>query len=204
MFSIPCIGRFKKLNPFLWEGDMLCVCIFIYIDLIPESILLLNSPPMMHLCILLHGSDERYASSSTTDILVSGISVGTTQGEHFPILAVLSSDLVTVCLVAPLVGHHGDRSIGWRIILVGHSFIKRLHRFSQGEGDCHTPFSLSHVGTVGWKFKGTMHTISPGRNRVNSNSCLPAHHWPTLWHWMLIILILLIHATTRQQWNASW
>ena len=42
----------------------------------------------------------------------------------------------------------------WRIILVGHSFIKRLHRFSQGEGDCHTPFSLSHVGTVGWKFKG--------------------------------------------------
>ena len=42
----------------------------------------------------------------------------------------------------------------WRIILVGHSFIKRLHRFSQDEGDCHTPFSLSHAGTVGWKFKG--------------------------------------------------
>ena len=27
---------------------------------------------------------------------------------------------------------------------------------------------------------------------------------PDLWHSMLIILILLIHATTRQQWNASW
>ena len=37
-----------------------------------------------------------------------------------------------------------------------------------------------------------------------SNSRLPGHHSPTLWHWMLIILILLIHVTTRQQWNASW
>ena len=37
-----------------------------------------------------------------------------------------------------------------------------------------------------------------------SNSGLPEHNSPTLWHSMLIILILLIHATTRQQWNASW
>ena len=43
-----------------------------------------------------------------------------------------------------------------------------------------------------------------GLDILLSNSRLPGHHSPTLWHSMLIILILLIHATTRQQWNASW
>ena len=56
--------------------------------------------------------------------------------------------------------------------------------------------------------KGNSHMISPDRTRLISillsNSRLPGHLSPDLWHWMLIILILLIHATTRQQWNASW
>ena len=45
---------------------------------------------------------------------------------------------------------------------------------------------------------------TPAGSLTFSNSGLPDHHSPTLWHWMLIILILLIHVTTRQQWNASW
>ena len=56
--------------------------------------------------------------------------------------------------------------------------------------------------------KGNMHMISPDQTRLISillsNSRLPGHLSPDLWHSMLIILILLIHATTRQQWNASW
>ena len=56
--------------------------------------------------------------------------------------------------------------------------------------------------------KGNSHMISPDRTRLISillsNSRLPGHLSPDLWHSMLIILILLIHATTRQQWNASW
>ena len=50
---------------------------------------------------------------------------------------------------------------------------------------------------------GNRHMISPDRTRLISillsNSRLPGHHSPDLWHWMLIILILLIHAMTRQQ-----
>ena len=65
---------------------------------------------------------------------------------------------------------------------------------------------------IAWKkpcrFKGNSHMISPDRTRLISillsNSRLPGHLSPDLWHSMLIILILLIHATTRQQWNASW
>ena len=56
--------------------------------------------------------------------------------------------------------------------------------------------------------KGNSHMIPPDRTRLISillsNSRLPGHLSPDLWHSMLIILILLIHATTRQQWNASW
>ena len=56
--------------------------------------------------------------------------------------------------------------------------------------------------------KGIATSISPDRTRLISillsNSRLPGHLSPDLWHSMLIILILLIHATTRQQWNASW
>ena len=56
--------------------------------------------------------------------------------------------------------------------------------------------------------KGNSHMISPDRTRLISillsNSRLPGHLSPDLWHSMLIILILFIHATTRQQWNASW
>ena len=44
--------------------------------------------------------------------------------------------------------------------------------------------------------------VSPDRTRLISillsNSRLPGHLSPDLWHSMLIILILLIHATTRQ------
>ena len=51
--------------------------------------------------------------------------------------------------------------------------------------------------------KGNSHMISPDRTRLISillsNSRLPGHLSPDLWHSMLIILILLIHATTRQQ-----
>ena len=56
---------------------------------------------------------------------------------------------------------------------------------------------------VWFDFKGNSHMISPDRTRLISillsNSRLPGHHSPDLWHSMLIILILLIHATTRQQ-----
>ena len=56
-------------------------------------------------------------------------------------------------------------------------------------------------GTVG--LKGIATSISPDRTRLISillsNSRLPGHLSPDLWHSMLIILILLIHATTRQQ-----
>ena len=56
--------------------------------------------------------------------------------------------------------------------------------------------------------KGIATSISPDRTRLISillsNFRLPGHLSPDLWHSMLIILILLIHATTRQQWNASW
>ena len=56
--------------------------------------------------------------------------------------------------------------------------------------------------------KGIATSISPDRTRLISillsNSRLPGHLSPDLWHSMLSILILLIHATTRQQWNASW
>ena len=49
--------------------------------------------------------------------------------------------------------------------------------------------------------KGNSHMISPDRTRLISillsNSRLPGHLSPDLWHSMLIILILLIHATTR-------
>ena len=45
---------------------------------------------------------------------------------------------------------------------------------------------------------------TPAGSLTSSNSGLPDHHSPTLWHWMLIILILLIHVTTIQQWNTSW
>ena len=51
--------------------------------------------------------------------------------------------------------------------------------------------------------KGNSHMISPDRTRLISillsNSRLPGHLSPDLWHSMLIILIMLIHATTRQQ-----
>ena len=51
--------------------------------------------------------------------------------------------------------------------------------------------------------KGNSHMISPDQTRLISillsNSRLPGHLSPDLWHSMLIILILLIHATTRQQ-----
>ena len=51
--------------------------------------------------------------------------------------------------------------------------------------------------------KGIATSISPDRTRLISillsNSRLPGHLSPDLWHSMLIILILLIHATTRQQ-----
>ena len=51
--------------------------------------------------------------------------------------------------------------------------------------------------------KGNMHMISPDRTRLISillsKSRLPGHLSPDLWHSMLIISILLIHATTRQQ-----
>ena len=60
-----------------------------------------------------------------------------------------------------------------------------------------------HVKRQLWGFalKGI---YTPAGSLTFSNSGLPDHHSPTLWHWMLIILILLIHVTTRQQWNASW
>ena len=58
-------------------------------------------------------------------------------------------------------------------------------------------------GQVIWLVKGNSHMISPDRTRLISillsNSRLPGHLSPDLWHSMLIILILLIHATTRQQ-----
>ena len=51
--------------------------------------------------------------------------------------------------------------------------------------------------------KGNSHMISPDRTRLISillsKSRLPGHLSPDLWHSMLIISILLIHATTRQQ-----
>ena len=53
------------------------------------------------------------------------------------------------------------------------------------------------------QLKGIATSISPDRTRLISillsNSRLPGHLSPDLWHSMLIILILLIHATTRQQ-----
>ena len=73
-------------------------------------------------------------------------------------------------------------------------------------------YTISHLGYITlddllalnmeWVFlKGNMHTISPGRNRVNFQilAYLLTIYLLTLWHWMLIILILLLHATTRQQ-----
>ena len=75
-------------------------------------------------------------------------------------------------------------------------------------------WSQSHIRlAISWVYyvlilKGNSHMISPDRTRLISillsNSRLPGHLSPDLWHSMLIILILLIHATTRQQWNASW
>ena len=63
---------------------------------------------------------------------------------------------------------------------------------------------LGKVGTVTVsKLKGIATSISPDRTGLISillsNSRLPGHLSPDLWHSMLIILILLIHATTRQQ-----
>ena len=64
------------------------------------------------------------------------------------------------------------------------------------------------IETLSAVLKGIATSISPDRTRLISilllNSRLPGHLSPDLWHSMLIILILLIHATTRQQWNASW
>ena len=57
--------------------------------------------------------------------------------------------------------------------------------------------------TVVEQLKGIATSISPDRTRLISillsSSRLPGHLSPDLWHSMLIILILLIHATTRQQ-----
>ena len=67
------------------------------------------------------------------------------------------------------------------------------------------PVIRMHVIIIVFKLfvKGNSHMISPGRTRLISillsNSRLPGHLSPDLWHSMLIILILLIHATTRQQ-----
>ena len=64
---------------------------------------------------------------------------------------------------------------------------------------------LSNIKGNSHLIKSCVVMISPYRNDTISTFWLiPADHSPTLWHWMLIILILLLHATTRQQWNASW
>ena len=74
----------------------------------------------------------------------------------------------------------------------------------------HAGFSTLLIYKFNWRIilKGIATSISPDRTRLISillsNSRLPGHLSPDLWHSMLIILILLIHATTRQQWNASW
>ena len=74
--------------------------------------------------------------------------------------------------------------------------------------DVHTNFQRLIKWSYLASLKGNSHMISPDRTRLISillsNSRLPGHLSPDLWHSMLIILILLIHATTRQQWNASW
>ena len=62
---------------------------------------------------------------------------------------------------------------------------------------------LTKVWLITISLKGIATSISPDRTRLISillsNSRLPGHLSPDLWHSMLIILILLIHATTRQQ-----
>ena len=79
---------------------------------------------------------------------------------------------------------------GWCLATIGHSILRLMR-----------PGRDRHL-------KGIATSISPDRTRLISillsNSRLPGHLSPDLWHSMLIILILLIHATTRQQWNASW
>ena len=86
-----------------------------------------------------------------------------------------------------------------------------MKKFGRSEGA--TSLWREHPCNIYWDrdthtVKGNSHMISPDRTRLISillsNSRLPGHLSPDLWHWMLIILILLIHATTRQQWNASW
>ena len=77
---------------------------------------------------------------------------------------------------------------------------KHMRAFVSGQ-DGHLPCSRYHRKIP--SLKGIATSISPDRTRLISillsNSRLPGHLSPDLWHSMLIILILLIHATTRQQ-----